>query len=66
MLLLQFTNITILFFELEVRNIITLKSILKVFELASSLKAKFFNNEFGGFAWEDHSHDFCWLVTLQN
>lgn len=48
--LLQFADDTLFFGEASLRNIITLKSILRCFELASRLKVNFFKSKVGGVA----------------
>lgn len=58
--MLQFTDDTLFFEEVTTQNVVTLKCILRCFELASGLKVNFFKSKVIGVAVEVHLY-----LTLQ-
>lgn len=58
--MLQFTDDTLFFGEVTTQNVVTLKCILRCFELASGLKVNFFKSKLIGVAVEVHLY-----LTLQ-
>lgn len=47
--MLQYVDDIIFFGESNVRNVLTIKTILRMFELVSDLKVNFFKSSFGAF-----------------